>query len=83
MSYFSLEQQEQLSTLMLPILGLIGLFFALGIDSYIQKPLKRVLLVINVIVLTVILDNFMGSALNAAWKPQYRLPQAWMMRPMC
>ena len=55
MGYFSLETQELTNTLMLPILALLGLPFAVGIDPYVKKPEKRVVLLIDALVLTVIL----------------------------
>ena len=73
MGYIPIELQEQANTLMLPILALIGLAFAVRIDPYIKKPAKRVMLMIDTLVLTVILANCVSNALEAAWNPAYRL----------
>ena len=71
MGLISVELQEQLNTLMLPILALIGLAFAVGMDSYIKKPVKHVLLAIVPTVLSVILCNSISNALKASWSPSY------------
>lgn len=71
MGYFSLETQELTNTLMLPILALLGLPFAVGIDPYVKKPEKRVVLLIDALVLTVILANCFSNTLEANWKPSY------------
>lgn len=88
MGYFSTELQEQLNTLMLPILALIGLSFAVGIDPYVKKPIKRVLMIIDAAVLTIILANCLGNTLEAAWDPAYQMAQialdvyCYVMRPV-
>lgn len=88
MGYFSTELQEQLNTLMLPILALIGLSFAVGIDPYVKKPIKRVLMIIDAAVLTIILANCLGNTLEAAWDPAYQMAQialdvyCYIMRPV-
>lgn len=52
MEYFSLEFQEKASTLMLPLMALIGLIFAVCVDPYVKKPVKRVMLTIDALVLS-------------------------------
>ena len=54
---------------MLPIMALIGLAFAVSIDPYLKKPLKRVLLVIDALVLSIIISSCISNAQEAAWKP--------------
>ena len=69
MGYLSPELQEQLNTLILPVLVLVGLVFTVYTDQYVRKPLKRVMLVIAVIILTLIADNCAENALMEAWDP--------------
>ena len=71
MGYLSIGLQEQLNTLTLPILALVGLAFAVGVDPYVRSQTKRVMLLIDAIVLTVILDNCAANALEAAWDPAW------------
>ena len=67
----SYELQEQLNTLMLPVLALVGLAFAMGVDSYVSRPVKRIMLTITVAVLTLIIDNCVANWLSTVWKPAY------------
>ena len=71
MGYLSLELQEQLNTLMLPLLVLVGLAIAAGVDPYVKKPVKRVMLLIDVIEMTVIFAGGISNGLEASWKPAY------------
>ena len=86
--YISLELQEQLNTLMLPFLVLIGLAFAVAVDPYVKKPVKRVMLLIDAIELSIILACCLSNGLDAAWVPAYVTPQTalsaycYIMRPV-
>ena len=86
--YLSLELQEQLNTLMLPFLVLIGLAFAVAVDPYVKKPVKRVMLLIDAIELSIILACCLSNGLDAAWVPAYVTPQTalsaycYIMRPV-
>ena len=71
MGYFTFELQEKVNTLMLPLMALIGLAFAVSIDPYLKKPLKRVLLVIDALVLSIIISGCISNAQEAAWNPDY------------
>ena len=71
MGYFSHELQLQVGMLMLPVLALFGLCFAVGVDPYIRASVKRVMLFIAVILLTIIADCCVANALEANWKPAY------------
>ena len=71
MGYFTFELQEKLNTLMLPIMALIGLAFAVSIDPYLKKSLKRILFVIDTLVLSIIISTCISNVLDAAWKPAY------------
>ena len=71
MGYLSLELQEQLNTLMLPVLVLIGLAFAVTVDPYVKKPVKRVMLMIDTAVMMILFACCVSNALEAAWKPVY------------
>ena len=88
MGYLSLELQEQLNTLMLPFLVLIGLAFAVAVDPYVKKPVKRVMLLIDAIELSIILACCLSNGLDAAWVPAYVTPQTalsaycYIMRPV-
>ena len=88
MGYLSLELQEQLNTLMLPFLVLIGLAFAVAVDPYVKKPVKRVMLLIDVIELSIILACCVSNGLEAAWTPAYVTAQTalsvycYIMRPV-
>ena len=88
MGYLSLELQEQLNTLMLPFLVLIGLAFAVAVDPYVKKPVKRVMLLIDAIETTIILACCVSNGLEAAWVPAYVTPQTalsvycYIMRPV-
>ena len=75
MGDLSLELQEQLNTLMLPFLVLIGLAFAVAVDQYVKKPVKRVMLLIDAIEVTIILACCLSNGLDAAWVPAYVTPQ--------
>ena len=87
MGYLSLELQEQLNTLILPVLVLIGLAFTVAVDPYVKKPVKRVMLLIDAIETTIILACCVSNALEAAWTPQYATVQTalsvycYIMRP--
>ena len=59
--YFSVELQEQVNTLMLPILALVGLAFAVLVDSYVEKRIKRIMLSIAAIVLSLIVEGTLVS----------------------
>ena len=71
MGYLSLELQEQLNTLMLPFLVLFGLAFAAGMDPYVKKPVKWVMLLIDAIEVTIILAAGISNTLEASWKETY------------
>ena len=83
----SLELQEQLNTLMLPFLVLIGLAFAVAVDPYVKKPVKQVMLLIDAIELSIILACCISNGLEAAWTPAYVTVQTalsaycYIMRP--
>lgn len=86
--YLSLELQEQLNTLMLPFLVLIGLAFAVAVDPYVKKPVKQVMLLIDAIELSIILACCVSNGLEAAWTPKYVTVQTalsvycYIMRPV-
>ena len=88
MGYFSHELQEQFNTLMLPILALIGLGFSAGIDPYVKKEVKRIILVIDGVVFTIILACCVSRAVEAVWDPAYIMLQTaisvycYIMRPV-
>ena len=88
LGYFPIALQEQVNTLMLPILALIGVAFAVGIDPYVKKPTKQVMLAIDGLVLTLILANCVSNTLQAAWSPAYRMlttglgVYAYLVRPV-
>ena len=88
MGYISLELQEQLNTLMLPFLVLIGLAFAVAVDQYVKKPVKRVMLLSDAIEVTIILACCLSNGLDAAWAPAYVTLQTvlssyrYIMRPV-
>ena len=88
MGYLSLELQEQLNTLMLPFLVLIGLAFAVAVDQYVKKPVKRVMLLSDAIEVTIILACCLSNGLDAAWVPAYVTLQTvlsayrYIMRPV-
>ena len=71
MGYFTFELQEKVNTLMLPLMALIGLAFAVGVDSYVSRPVKRIMLMITVAVLTLIIDNCVANWLGTVWDPAY------------
>ena len=54
MGYLSLELQEQLNTLMLPVLVLIGLAVAVAVDPYVRKPVKHIMLMIDAAVMMIL-----------------------------
>ncbi len=87
MGYLSLELQEQLNTLMLPFLVLIGLAIATAADPYVKKPVKQVMLLIDVIEMSIILASCISNGLEAAWNPAYVTLQTalsvycYIMRP--
>ena len=88
MLIFPLETQTLLNTLMLPVLGLIGLLFAVNIDPYIKKPVRHILILIDLIVLSLILSNIIGKYWKISWNPdRYFLQTAlavysYIMRPV-
>ena len=88
LGYISVETQEQLNTLALPILALIGLVFAVSIDPYIKKPIKRVILTIDGIVMSIILCNCVSNLLESIWRPEYLFLETaqavycYIMRPV-
>ena len=87
MGHLSLELQEQLNTLMLPFLVLIGLAIATAADPYVKKPVKQVMLLIDVIEMSIILASCISNGLEAAWNPAYVTLQTalsvycYIMRP--
>ena len=87
MGYLSLELQEQLNTLMLPFLVLIGLAIATAADPYVKKTVKQVMLLIDVIEMSIILASCISNGLEAAWNPAYVTLQTalsvycYIMRP--
>ena len=87
MGYFSIELQEQVNTLMLPFLALIGLAFAVTVDPYIKKQTRRILLAVDVIELTVLVISCISNGLESARNPGYVIPRIalsvylYIMRP--
>ena len=79
----SLELQEQLNTLMLPFLVLIGLAFAVAVDPYVKKPVKQVMLLIDAIELSIILACCISNGLEAAWTPAYVTVQTALSAYCC
>ena len=71
MGFFSIELQEQFSSLMLPILALVGLAFAVMVDPYVKRPTKRIILLIDVMVLTLIVENIAANIMMASWSPSW------------
>lgn len=65
------QLQAQLDALLLPVLALVGLSVIMRYDHYLKRSKKRLLLVINVIVLTLIAATCTTNALVAAWRPEY------------
>ena len=63
--------QRILIALLLPTLALFGLGIAVGFDPYLRRDKKRVLLLIEAIVLTVIVDNCASLAVQSSWKSEY------------
>ena len=63
--------QEQLNTLMLPILALVGLAFAVSIDPYVKKQTRRIMILIDAAVMTLILANCLANLLAARWNPSF------------
>ena len=63
--------QEQLNTLMLPFLALVGLAFAVSIDPYVKKQTRRIMLLIDAAVMTLILANCLANLLAARWNPSF------------
>ena len=88
LGYLSYELQEQLNTLMLPILVLIGLAFAMGVDPYVKKPIKRVMLMIDAVELTLIANSIATNAMLAVWDPAFLTAKTalsvygYVMRPV-
>ena len=88
MDFFSIENQEKLNSLLLPILALIGMAFAVCVDPYVRKSKKRIMLTIDVIVLTLIAENTASNMMMAAWDPSWvKLKTAmsvycYIMRPV-
>ncbi len=69
MGYITLELQEKLNTLLLPCLILTGLLFTAGGDPYVRKPIKRLLLAIDVLVMAVVTLSCVSNAMETAWDP--------------
>lgn len=67
----SVAMQEQLNTLLLPVLILMGLALAVSADPYLTKPTFRTLLLIDAAVITLIIDNCLTNVLLTVWKPSY------------
>ena len=63
--------QEQLNTLMLPFLALVGLAFSVSIDPYVKKQTRRIMLLIDAAVMTLILANCLANLLAARWNPSF------------
>ena len=88
MGLISAELQEQLNTLLLPALALIGLVFAAAVDPYMKKPVKHVLVAIILLVLSIVVCNCAGNAMKAQWSPDDWLLQTgqtaycYIMRPV-
>lgn len=89
MGAISPELQEQLNTLILPVLILTGLAFAVCADSYVKKSFRRIMLAIVTIVLTLIGSTCMSNEAMRAWKPSYVTfitglsIYRYIMRPAC
>ena len=88
MGDISLVFQEQLNTLLLPLLALAGLGFLVSVDPYVGKPAKRTMLAINAVVLALIAVNYSSILLDSAWNPSYVTLQTaldvfcYIMRPV-
>ena len=63
--------QEQLNTLLLPVLSLIGLAAAVVADPYLKQPIRRIMLLIDIAVMTLIINNCLTNMLETVWKPSY------------
>ena len=80
--------QEQLNTLLLPVLALIGLAIVAGADPYLKKPVRRIVLLIAAAVMTLILGNCLTNAMLAEWDPAYVMLKtalsvySYIMRPV-
>ena len=89
MPTISLGLQEQLNTLLLPVLLMIGLGFSVCVDTYIKKPVRRAMLAIVAIILTLIVSNWAGNMMIDRWKPSFVMVKtgmsiySYVMRPVC
>lgn len=83
----SLALQEQLNTLLLPVLALAALVFVVGFDPYVTAQVRRLMLLAITIVLALIAANCVSNALERAWSPAYAGPETalsvfrYIMRP--
>ncbi|MBQ6505511.1 MAG: histidine kinase [Flexilinea sp.] len=66
-----IQLQNLFIALLLPVLTLIGLGIAVGSDPYLRSSLKRTILLIEAIVLSLIIDNNICIAITETWKPEY------------
>lgn len=66
-----LQLQEQLNTLILPVLALIGQAFAVSVDRYVNKQTRRIMLTIDAVLLSLIAANLLGNLLDVAWSPAF------------
>ena len=89
MPSISLELQEQLNTLLLPVLILAVLAFAVCADAYVKKSFRRIMLTIAVIILTLIADDCVTNVMLKVWVPSF-VPAmtglsvySYVMRPVC
>ena len=77
-----------MNTLMLPVLGLIGLALTVCADPYLKKSTRGIILLIDAAVMTLILDNSLTNLLMAAWDPAYVMLKtaisvySYVMRPV-
>ena len=89
MGSISPELQEQLNTLILPVLLLTGLAFAVCADSYVKKSFRRIMLAIVIIVLMLIGTTCISNEAAKVWKPSYVTLMTglsvyrYIMRPAC
>ena len=89
MGSVSYELQEQLNTLALPVLILVGMAFAVCADSYIKKSFRRIMLAIVFIILTLIAGNCISNVMMKIWDPSFVMLNTglsiycYVMRPVC
>ncbi len=89
MAEISIELQEQLNTLILPVLILAGLAFVVCVDSYVKRSFRYEMLAITAIILTLIIDNVIANKMMEAWDPVYTMAKtalsvySYVMRPVC